>query len=217
MVNDKKGGLGERIEEARKIKNLTQADIARHLGISRSAVALWGSNSTSPSIARTKELARYLEVSPEWLAFGTGTMSAYETHIHREEEDVDGVRVSEKVPQYPDYTELTEVTAWVIPAEVAEYEVRTDGRNLIAVTIQENNSTFLSGDRVFADTSKTTPHPSGYFLMWDGADIKCRHMKILPGSASKMVQIDEPERGHVEVPLDSLRIIGRVVAAWKKM
>lgn len=66
--------LSTRIRTARRRANISQADLAESLGISRTAVANWESDKvrTGPSTARIAEIATLTGVSWEWLATGRG-------------------------------------------------------------------------------------------------------------------------------------------------
>ncbi len=52
----------------RKLKNLTQEDIAEKVGVSRQAVAKWESGETIPDLDKCKALAELFEVSLDDLA-----------------------------------------------------------------------------------------------------------------------------------------------------
>lgn len=63
--------IGDRIRTARrKVPGMTQAKIARALGISRPSVTQWETNVTTPDTERIDELARLLHVSTDWLLGG---------------------------------------------------------------------------------------------------------------------------------------------------
>jgi transcriptional regulator with XRE-family HTH domain len=65
--------MSARVRRARQSARLTQADLARRLSVSRSAVAQWESPSGSaPATTNLAELARALHCSFEWLATGRG-------------------------------------------------------------------------------------------------------------------------------------------------
>lgn len=62
-----------RIRRARRIAKLSQAQLARQLGIQRSAVAQWEQlNGTSPSVHHLVHLAVVTGMCFEWLATGRG-------------------------------------------------------------------------------------------------------------------------------------------------
>jgi transcriptional regulator with XRE-family HTH domain len=68
--------LRSRIRRARSLSTLTQADLAKRLGIKRSAVSQWESmNGTTPNVAHLIQIARETSVCFEWLATGRGPES----------------------------------------------------------------------------------------------------------------------------------------------
>lgn len=72
-------GIKDRIREAREAKSMTQAGVAKLLEISRTAITQWEAGLTFPSYDKTIELARLLNVRPEWIAFGIDTPVEYRT------------------------------------------------------------------------------------------------------------------------------------------
>lgn len=59
--------LGERLREARIYKNLTQDEVASRLGVTRSVIARYESNTNDPPSENLKKLAEIYEVSTDWL------------------------------------------------------------------------------------------------------------------------------------------------------
>lgn len=64
--------ISVRIKDARKLKKLTQAQVAEELGVTTSAVSQWEQGATEPSISNLEKLSRLLDVTFEWLATGRG-------------------------------------------------------------------------------------------------------------------------------------------------
>jgi transcriptional regulator with XRE-family HTH domain len=65
------GVLADRIRQARRIANLSQAELAESLDVASSAVAQWESpNGTTPRIERIQALATAVGVSVQWLLTG---------------------------------------------------------------------------------------------------------------------------------------------------
>lgn len=64
----------ERIRLARRRCALSQATLARRLGVQRSAVANWEAGASNPSSHHLERLACVLDVAHEWLATGRGEM-----------------------------------------------------------------------------------------------------------------------------------------------
>lgn len=70
-----------RIRKARKSKGLSQAGLAKKLGVNRSAVANWECAASMPCSARLERLAIATDVSFEWLATGRGKPSLVEEWV----------------------------------------------------------------------------------------------------------------------------------------
>lgn len=67
--------LATRIRRARNHVGMSQAELARRLGVHRSCVGHWeGVSKANPGHDRLAELARLCVVSYEWLATGRGNM-----------------------------------------------------------------------------------------------------------------------------------------------
>ncbi len=69
-------GIGERIAQLRKEKNLSQAELAQVLDVSRQAVSKWEQNLSFPDTAKLIALAEVLGTEVQYLA--TGQMPVYE-------------------------------------------------------------------------------------------------------------------------------------------
>ena len=57
--------FSENLVKLRKLKNLTQEDIAAKIGVTRQSVAKWEAGETIPDIDRCKLLAELFEELPE--------------------------------------------------------------------------------------------------------------------------------------------------------
>lgn len=62
--------IGERITALRKERNLSQADLARLMEVSRQAVSKWENDQTSPDTIKLIQLADVLDTEVEFLATG---------------------------------------------------------------------------------------------------------------------------------------------------
>lgn len=63
--------LSERIKLMGKVRNVPVEKMAEDLGISRQTLNKWNTGRTEPSGKNLNLLAKYFDVSVEWLAFGT--------------------------------------------------------------------------------------------------------------------------------------------------
>ena len=68
--------LGERLREARTNKDLTQDDVASRLGVTRSVIARYESNTNDPPSENLKKLAEIYDVSTDWLLGITNVMGS---------------------------------------------------------------------------------------------------------------------------------------------
>ena len=62
--------IGERITSLRKEKNISQAELAKRMDVSRQAVSKWEQGSSSPDMERLIQLAEIFDVEVEYLATG---------------------------------------------------------------------------------------------------------------------------------------------------
>ncbi len=62
--------IGDRIKDARKKAGISQAELARLVGRSQSAVAEWETGGTEPRRNIVEKIAAVLDVSPLWLEIG---------------------------------------------------------------------------------------------------------------------------------------------------
>lgn len=62
--------LGSRIKMMMKVRNTSTNEISRDLNISRQTIHSWTNDRVTPNGTNLNNLAEYLNVSVEWLAFG---------------------------------------------------------------------------------------------------------------------------------------------------
>lgn len=61
--------FGEKIREARTASGLSQEQLAEELSVSRSAVAKWETDKGMPDINNLKAMARFLDISLDYLLY----------------------------------------------------------------------------------------------------------------------------------------------------
>ncbi|MGX5913924.1 S24 family peptidase [Aliidiomarina sp. Khilg15.8] len=72
--------ISERIKERRRELGLTQADVARALKITKTAVSLWESGTNTPNGSNILALSKTLKCEPSWLLTGKTTSSANKSY-----------------------------------------------------------------------------------------------------------------------------------------
>jgi transcriptional regulator with XRE-family HTH domain len=69
--------MADRIRQARRLRNLSQTQLAETVGVQRSAVAQWErTGGTHPSVEHLAQVAVATHVYFEWLATGRGAVNA---------------------------------------------------------------------------------------------------------------------------------------------
>ena len=87
--------IGERITQLRKDKDISQAELAKRLEVSRQAVSKWEQGTSSPDTNKLIQLAKILDTEVEYLA--TGTHPEPSSVVLNVVETVERVQVQEKV------------------------------------------------------------------------------------------------------------------------
>ena len=93
--------IGERICTLRKERNISQAQLAKILDVSRQAVSKWENDSSAPDTVKLIQLADVLDTEVAYLA--TGVMPVYESPpiVVNMVEKVDQIKVVEKMVEKP--------------------------------------------------------------------------------------------------------------------
>lgn len=60
--------FGERLRELRKEARLGQIALAEKLGVGKSVISLWELNKCEPTLSNLVAIARFFDVSLDWLA-----------------------------------------------------------------------------------------------------------------------------------------------------
>jgi transcriptional regulator with XRE-family HTH domain len=98
-------GLGARIREAREWVGMSQAELARRIGLSKTAMNDIETGDTDPRASRITAIALELDVSADCL-LGLSVVGA---RVHRDKNLIQCIRESENIPERP--TARTRATA----------------------------------------------------------------------------------------------------------
>jgi transcriptional regulator with XRE-family HTH domain len=79
--------LGERITQLRKQKGLSQQELARQIGVSRTIVGNYERNTNTPSIEVLSKIAKTFDVTIDFL-IGEGNTANYSKDIIKRIEDI---------------------------------------------------------------------------------------------------------------------------------
>lgn len=208
--------VGARIRKCRDAENLKQDDISRSLKISRSAVAQWESGTTTPSLTSLIDMARLLSTTPEYLAFGI-------------QDDAPTV----KAPSERAGLATVEIISWGaspgeyhVIGELALDEAYVSDVSLTGKAASLKVASFRSsslvdglerGDRILVDISANRPMQTGTYVYWNGFAASIASLRPFMGEAGPAVQISEAGHLRQTVAADKIKILGLVVAAWRRM
>ncbi len=80
--------IADRIQYLREKNGLTQTDLAKRLGISRSAVNSWEMSISTPSLSNVLEMTRIFGVSADYILSISDRVSVDITELKNEEREV---------------------------------------------------------------------------------------------------------------------------------
>lgn len=188
--------IGRRIAELRRARDLSQAQVAKHLDLSRAAVTQWENGVTYPTLEGIERLAVLLDTTPWYLAFGhgTGATSVFVVQIPWTRFDADGTE--------------TEVAMVGIPAPVVAGWRVDDLRRLIAVEIADDATEGLPSDLAVVDRSNTrTGFDVKVALLFDDR-VQVATLSHTPGDGTCRITVN---RDTFAMAIEKVRILGRVV------
>lgn len=188
-----------RLVEAIEKAGTTQAELARHMGLSRSSINFWCKGEGYPSIPNVRIVAAFLRTTPEHLLYGA-------VKVPKE-------RLSQSIPVMAKMDgKDTIITRMALPNEFLAHAGLRDATKLKAMPITEYVDNRLSrGDLIIVDA---TDREIGS---------KARHMMIDNGTQTTIGMVRKARRkDHVritlgsddfEIPMTKNLIVGKPVAA----
>jgi transcriptional regulator with XRE-family HTH domain len=80
--------IGERITQLRRQKNISQADLAGKVGVSRTIIGNYERNTNTPSVDVLSDMAKVFNVSVDYL-IGEGELSSFDKEIIKRIHDIE--------------------------------------------------------------------------------------------------------------------------------
>jgi len=197
--------IKDRIKAAREEKQMTQAGLAKHLDISRTAVTQWEAGLTFPSYEKLIDMSKLLNRRPEWLAFGVDTPIEYRVPTNS---------AKVEVISFGEGAEDRKVvgTHYLDEAFVRDTLRTTDTKNLFVYVIETESFTprFVPRDHLIIDGS-VTKVGEGLHLIWNGLSAQVVNITAdyaNPGSV--ILQTTEGStQGHA-VEVSKVAVLGKV-------
>lgn len=157
--------LGKTIRKYRKIKNLTQEEMAGRLGVTAPAVNKWENENSYPDITLLAPIARLLDISLDTLLSFREELTAeeikgivYEVDLKLKEKSYEEAFLwaKKKVEEYPNCEELILNFAVIFDAQ----------RILQEVPKEEEYEKYLYSLYIRVLDSKTNQYASGQPILW---------------------------------------------------
>jgi len=154
--------FGGRVRRLRKIRGMTQADVARAFGVTRAAVLQWERGTTLPTAGKLEVLARVLSTSVSYLLTGdTDKLS------HPELSDAPPALREVPIVSYVVAGEFTDISDAYATGDGLDFVSTslTLGPNTFALIIEGESMLpeFRPGDRIIVDPS-ATPRPGDFVV-----------------------------------------------------
>lgn len=238
-----KTGLGARIASARDQTGLSQTDLGKACGLTRSAVSQWESEMTEPTPSNLRAIAMRCRVDYDWLATGRGDAEFEDEPYVSEGEtfgqpavipggikEIDvraglggGGEISpHQALQLGEVLTPVKDEPWRFPARFMREEIRVPESRVIILETQGDSMspTILSGDRVIVDTGHKVPSPDGIYAVRDRyGSIVVKRLQVLRKGDAPVIRIISDNKAHdsEDVGADEISIIGRVLWGLKRL
>ena len=129
--------VGERIAELRKEQNISQAELARMLEVTRQAVSKWETDQSSPDTLNLIKLADLLDTEVEYLASGR------RTYGRRPPVVIKTVETVEKIVEKPVVQVVEKVVEKSVEVPMVQYVEKPVVKKVYRVKYQRNPAEFL--------------------------------------------------------------------------
>lgn len=210
--------LADRLRHRMKELGLKALPVAETAGVGRSFVYdILRGKSAEPSGEKLSKIATVLKVPVEYLLHGgdsdgdhpAGDRSDHDyvavPFIMVEADMGGGAIVDDEVAGDPWHF----ARRWLYET----LRLQPSALKLIRVRGDSMEPTLLSGDVVMIDTSRTSPRPTGIFVLHDGFGLVAKRLERVPNSDPATVKVisDNTRYSPYERPAEEIRIIGRIV------
>jgi transcriptional regulator with XRE-family HTH domain len=118
------------------------------------------------------------------------------------------------------YADPVKSEGWMFPPSFVREQLQTAAAKLLVLDTSGDSMapTLMSGDRVIVDTGHKTPSPDGLYAIRDTFEgIVVKRLQVVRGSRQPRVKIisDNPNHAAEEVPLNELKVVGKVLCGLK--
>lgn len=199
--------IGKRMTQRRLELRLTQEQIANQVVftprsgakskdsviLSRNAYCLYETGGVEPDLLKIMGIAKALDVSPEWLAFGRG-----------ERKQVDELYFDSKT------TSFKAASSWIISEEWLRDHFGLNPSDVVLTVISEYSQNFVPGDiAIVRKDSEPSITGSEFVFGYKGT---VRNAQVTRVSRTDTLRVFSTDlKTHEEIPLKSTTILGKVI------
>ena len=192
--------IGNRIAQARTAAGLNQSELAARIGVTPQSVQHWEHDRTAPRGKRVEALSKILNVTPEWITFGSpsdGDSQAAEV-IYTYEPSFDIVQIPffdiELAAGMGSYSDMEEVSEHVsISKEILnQHGLSQEQVAAVRVTGDSMMPRLLSGDTILVDTSDKIPRDRQVYAIAVEDDLKVKRL-IRKMDGNWIISSDNPD------------------------
>lgn len=226
--------IGEKMRARISEMQLSEAEVARRLGISPRRFSYYANSEREPDFGLLQKICSVLKVTPDYL-FGysdaSGEVPSHApsiAHLSVAVPEVDvragaglgGEAILENLTDGNGHTISSDATKgiWQFPPEyLAEVSLRPKQVRIIEIfgdsMTRPDGGGLHSGDRVMVDLGDRNPTPPGIFAIWDGFGVVVKRLERIMGSEPAAIRLisDNPAHEPYERTAGEVNIIGRIV------
>lgn len=153
-------GIGNRIMQMRRERQMSQVELAAKIDVGRGSIALWEAGHTIPDLAALCFLSEKLGVSVYWLCFGGANPA-----VDDDREELPITLVQLHPDKEPSITKVIHADKQFVNL------ARSDYVNLLGTTVTQDlaNSRFTKDDVVIYDSAGKDPAVGGDFIYKSGS------------------------------------------------
>ena len=198
-----------RLKDIRK----SQAALARHIDADPATISNMLHGRRALLLEEVEPIANFLEVSVSEILIRAG-LNVHGGVTNKQE-------VYEVGTDGGNLDVCEESATWVLPEIFTKDELsaQPDGLRIIKSNSNDMAPTINVGDRVIIDTGNTKPSPAGVFAVNDGYGVVLKRVAptIQSGPPALRVSSDGVENDTATVPVEDLKILGRVLSVINRI
>lgn len=227
-------GFGLRVRRRAGELGIPDAEIARRVGISARRYSNYATEEREPDLTTLCQIARALEVSPNWLLGWDGNgedqrrekrpalMTIPEVDVRAGMGSGGEALIAYETTRDGDRTSADDLRGqWLMPETYLAQEIGVQPRFAAVIeAIGDSMEPVLhAGDRLMINLEDRNPSPAGIFALWDGFGVVVKRIERVPNSDPPRLSVTSANQAYrpYEVVADEARIIGRVVWFARRM